>query len=163
MLTLMTEPRWLDIKESAAWRGYLAMNAQLMSRLARQLQTESKVSEADFAVLVVLTDHADGRVRVFELGRSLAWEKSRLSHHLARMQKRGLVARSECPSDARGAFIEITTAGRAAIERAAPRHVEQVRDLFFDQLTPAQVDTLRDIAEQVLARMRESSPPCESE
>ncbi|TVT15771.1 MarR family transcriptional regulator [Amycolatopsis acidiphila] len=133
------------------------MQARLTARLGRQLQADSELSHADFAVLVQLTDVPDGRVRVFELARQLQWEKSRLSHHLARMQKRGLVAREECPSDARGAFIVLTAEGRAAIEDAAPRHVETVRRLVFDVLTPEQVETLREISEQVLAKLAEDA------
>ncbi|WP_236791396.1 MarR family winged helix-turn-helix transcriptional regulator [Amycolatopsis sp. GM8] len=145
--------RWLTDREQRAWRGYISMQAQLSAQLSKQLQAESDLSHSDFAVLVQLTDVPDGRVRVFELAGALQWEKSRLSHHLARMQKRDLVAREECPSDARGAFIVLTPAGRAAIEEAAPRHVETVRRLVFDVLTPAQVEALTAISEQVLAKL----------
>ncbi len=66
----------------------------------------------------------------------LTWEKSRTSHHLTRMEKRGLVGREQCPDDARGAFVAITPAGREAIEQAAPGHACTVRRLVFDHLTP---------------------------
>jgi DNA-binding MarR family transcriptional regulator len=154
----MTVPRWLDERQQCAWRSYLAMHGQLTARLHRQLQDDSGLSLADFDVLVQLTDHPDGRVRVLQLARTLQWEKSRLSHHLARMQRRGLVCREECPEDARGAFVVLTPAGREAIEQAAPKHVETVRDLFFDQLTAEQVDTLHAITGRVLGRLRDGGP-----
>jgi DNA-binding MarR family transcriptional regulator len=157
MLGRVTEPRWLDEHQQRAWRSYLAMHTQLTARLHRQLQADSGLSLADFAVLVQLTDRPDGRVRVLELAQALQWEKSRLSHHLARMQRRGLVAREDCPDDARGAFIVLTPHGHQAIEHAAPRHVDTVRDLVFDQLTTEQVDTLHTIAKQVLARLEHDS------
>jgi DNA-binding MarR family transcriptional regulator len=150
----VTEPRWLDEHQQRAWRSYLAMNAQLMARLHRQLQADSGLSLADFAVLVQLTDQHEERIRVLALAQALQWEKSRLSHHLARMQQRGLIARQDCPEDARGAFIVLTPHGRRAIARAAPRHVNTVRDLVFDQLTTEEVDTLHTIAQHVLARLR---------
>lgn len=153
----MTETRWLSQQEQRAWRGYLTMHAQLTAQLGRHLQADSDLSHADFAVLVQLTEVPEGRVRVFELAGALQWEKSRLSHHLGRMQKRGLVGREECPSDARGAFVVLTPQGRAAIEAAAPRHVEIVRRLVFDVLTPEQVEVLADISEQVLARLAEDA------
>ncbi|HET9258139.1 MAG TPA: MarR family transcriptional regulator [Pseudonocardiaceae bacterium] len=152
-LARVTEPRWLDDREQRAWRAYLAMNAKLSAQLHRQLQADSGLSLADFAVLVQLTDSPEERVRVLELAQALQWEKSRLSHHLARMQRRGLIAREDCPNDARGAFIVLTPQGRDAIERAAPRHVNTVRDLVFDQITTEQVQTLHTIATQVLARL----------
>lgn len=153
----MTETRWLNDREQRAWRGYLAMHAQLTSRMHRQLQADSGLSLADFDVLVQLTDRTDARARVLELAEALQWEKSRLSHHLARMQRRGLVTREECPDDARGAYVVLTGEGRRAIERAAPAHVDTVRDLVFDQLTGEQVDTLATIAETVLVRLRGAS------
>jgi DNA-binding MarR family transcriptional regulator len=153
----VAEPRWLDERELRAWRGYLTMHAKLTARLNRQLQSDSGLSLADFEVLVQLTDQAEGRVRVRDLARALQWEKSRLSHHLGRMQRRGLVVREECPEDARGAFVVLTPEGRHAIERAAPAHVSTVRELVFDQLTDRQVDALGAIADHVLARLNDET------
>lgn len=150
----MTGPRWLDDREQQAWRGYLAMQTELQAHLNRRLQADSGLSLSDFAVLVTLTDTADGRLRAGELAEALQWEKSRLSHHLARMQRRGLVERQECPDDARGAFVAVTDDGRRAIERAAPPHVETVRDLVFDVLAPDDVDALARISDAVLTRLR---------
>ena len=149
----MAEPRWLDDQERRAWRGYLAMQARLHAELNRQLQADSGMSLADFDVLVALTDRPDVDMRVLELAEALQWEKSRLSHHLARMERRGLIERQDCPDDARGAFVVLTDAGRDAIERAAPAHVETVRTLVFDGLDPSQIGTLADIAEGVLNRI----------
>ncbi|HEV7897354.1 MAG TPA: MarR family transcriptional regulator [Planosporangium sp.] len=151
----MTNVRWLDDDEQRAWRGYLRMHGRLGARLNRQLQVDSELSLADFDVLVQLTDVSDARVRVVELARALQWEQSRMSHQIARMQRRGLVVREECPDDRRGAFVVLTPAGRRAIETAAPRHVETVRRLFFDLLTDDQVRTLATISDQVLAALDE--------
>jgi DNA-binding MarR family transcriptional regulator len=145
--------RWLDDDQQVAWRGYLRMQSQLSARLNRQLQADSGLSLADFDVLVQLTDVPDARVRVSELARSLQWEKSRLSHHVGRMEKRGLVAREECADDGRGAFVVLTPEGRRAIEAAAPPHVETVRRVVFDDLTPEQVEALATISAQVLANL----------
>ena len=84
---------------------------------------------------------------------ALAWEQSRVSHQLGRMQRRGLVAREECPTDARGAFVVLTEAGRAAIERAAPAHVEMVRQLVFDGLSRDQLAALTAVSSRVLDRL----------
>ncbi|BBG05087.1 MULTISPECIES: MarR family winged helix-turn-helix transcriptional regulator [Pseudonocardia] len=145
--------RWLDDREQAAWRGYLRMQARLQAELHRRLQAESGLSIADFDVLVALTDRPDERVRVLELASSLEWEKSRLSHHLARMQRRGLITREECDDDGRGNFVVLTEQGRAAIEEAAPGHVESVRELVFDILTDDDVDALARIAGTVGAQL----------
>lgn len=144
------ETRWLTAEEQCIWRTFLAMTKQLNSALARQMQAESDLSIADFEVLVALTDTPDGTVRCAELARCLAWEKSRLSHHITRMQKRGLVDKRACPTDGRGALVVITDRGRRAIEQAAPRHVETVRRLVFDKLTEYELTQLRTISARIL-------------
>ena len=152
-----SDTTWLDDAQGHAWRSFLRMHTQLMARLGRQLQSDSDLSLADFDVLVQLTDIADGRIRVLELAKALRWEKSRLSHHLARMVGRGLIVREDCPNDRRGSFAAITAEGRAAIEAAAPRHVDTVRRLVFDALTPEQVAAFAAVSEQVLNQL-EAAP-----
>lgn len=152
----MAAPRWLSSDEERAWRAYLAMNGRLAARLNRQLQHDSELSLADFEVLVHLTDRDDERVRAFELAREMQWEKSRLSHQLARMQRRGLIDRVECPEDGRGAFVVLTPEGRTVIEQAAPHHVGAVREYFLDQLTEDELHTLGTIAERVLDRLEDA-------
>lgn len=153
-------PRWLDDREQAAWRGLLQMNQQLLARLNRNLVVESGVSDGDYGILVALSEAPEQRLRAFELARSLMWEKSRLSHQLTRMERRGLVRREECTTDARGAFVVITDAGRTTIEAAAPRHVEHVRRWFVDALSSQQLDALGDIVTTVLNRLDADSEGC---
>lgn len=145
--------RWLDDGEQRAWRAYQRMQGQLAARLNRQLQADSGLSLADYEVLVLLTDVPEACVRPFEMQRRLQWEQSRLSHHLTRMRRRGLIERRECDEDGRGALVVLTEAGRKAIEAAAPGHVEAVRSLFFDGLTCDQVQMLEKLATQVLNRL----------
>ena len=101
----VTTPRWLDEREARAWRALQRMHMQLTGALARQLGEGSNLSYPDYEVLVALTDQPDGRLRPFELGHLLGWEKSRLSHHIARMAARGLVRKERCTTDRRGSFV----------------------------------------------------------
>jgi DNA-binding MarR family transcriptional regulator len=157
----MGETRWLDAREARAWRALQMMQMRLDGELARQLATDSGLSYQDYTVLVALTGQPDGRMRAFELGALLGWEKSRLSHHVRRMAERGLVKKEKCASDRRGSFVSVTAAGRKEIEAAAPGHVTAVRQLFVDRLTGDQLDTIADAAETVLAGLDE--PPDEAE
>lgn len=145
--------RWLSEPEQKAWRAYIRMQAELEAKLNRRLHDRFGLSMADYEVLVHLSEAPGGVLRLFELGRIVDWEKSRLSHHLTRMARRGLVERRECPSDGRGAFVALTPVGRAAIERAAPGHVDDVRQFVVDVLGPERLAALGDIADAVLAAL----------
>jgi DNA-binding MarR family transcriptional regulator len=151
----MGETRWLDAREARAWRTLQMMQMRLDGELARLLAAESGLSYQDYTVLVALTAQPEGRMRAFELGALLGWEKSRLSHHVRRMAERGLVKKEKCASDRRGSFVAVTAAGRKEIEDAAPGHVTAVRQLFVDRLTGDQLDALADVAETVLAGLDE--------
>lgn len=144
---------WLSESEQRAWRAYLGFHRELTARLHRQLQDDSQLSLTDYEVLVLLSEAPESRLRPFEMVRGLKWEQSRLSHHLSRMQRRGLISREECCSDGRGAFIALTPAGRQAIETAAPGHAQTVRSLFFEALSPEQVAELERISGQALERI----------
>lgn len=128
------EPRWLSPAEQAVWRDWLAVSTLLPAALQRALQHDAGLSLPDFDVLVLLSETDGERLRVSELARALTWERSRASHHLSRMEKRGLVAREECEDDGRGSFIVLTDTGREALEQAVPGHVDAVRSLFLDPL-----------------------------
>jgi DNA-binding MarR family transcriptional regulator len=155
----MSDVRWLDERELRAWRSLQFMQMRLEGELARQLAADSGLSYPDYVVLVALTDRPDARMRLFELAEVLGWEKSRVSHQVARMTRRGLVGKEKCDSDRRGAFVVITADGRREITAAAPGHVEAVRRLFVDRLTPAQLDVISAAAEVVLSTLDQPDRP----
>ena len=145
--------RWLTAEEQRVWRRWMTLNAQLSATLQRELQDDAGLSTQDYEVLVHLTDNAEGRMRVTDLARLMQWERSRVSHHVTRMERRRLVQRVECAEDGRGAFVVITQQGRAAIEQAAPGHVNTVRRLVFDVLSPEEVDSFGAIIDKALAQL----------
>src|SRR2546428_4764 len=147
----MAKPRWLDEREAHLWRSWLRLNQELLSVLEEQINRDGGLSGADYAVLVPLSAAPDGMLRARELGREILWDRSRLSHQLGRMEKRGLVVREECAEDARGAMVRMTDAGRAAITRAAPGHVAATRRYFFDLLSDNEVDLLTTLFDRFLA------------
>lgn len=147
---VVREPEWLTGDELRAWRGFTLMNMQLQAVLAAELEG---ISMQDYAVLAHLSDQPEQRSRPVDIGRELGWEKSRTSHHLRRMEQRGLIERFSCPTDQRGWLIGMTDTGKAASEQAAPAHVESVRRHFIDLLSPAQIATLADVADTVTSHL----------
>jgi DNA-binding MarR family transcriptional regulator len=149
----MAETRWLDEPQSHLWRSWLRLNQELPGLLAELLNRDSGLSVADYAVLVPLSESSDGRLRARDLRREILWDRSRLSHHLGRMEKRGLIVREECEEDSRGAVVCLTDAGRAAIEGAAPGHAEATRRYFFDLLSDDEIAVLTTVFDRVLANL----------
>ena len=148
----MSDTIWLDDREQRAWRSFTAAMVRLKAALARELQRDSGLSGPDYDVLAKLSEAPDQRLRAYELGAATGWEKSRLSHHLTRMEQRGLVAREQCEGS-RFFDVVLTEQGRATIEEAAPTHVAHVRDWFIDALTPEQLDALAEACDAITARL----------
>jgi DNA-binding MarR family transcriptional regulator len=145
---------WLSEEQQQIWRSYLAMTSRLQTAMQRQLQQDCELSLSDYDVLVVLAER--GPLRINELGDALAWEQSRLSHQLRRMRGRGLVERQGSDDDRRGATVELTDAGRGALELAAPGHAELVRSVMFDGMSPARLKAFGAMAEAVAQRLATS-------
>jgi DNA-binding MarR family transcriptional regulator len=143
---------WLDDREQRAWRSFTGAMERLKAALHRELQRDSGLSGPDYNVLVQLSEAPDQRLRAYELGAATGWEKSRLSHHLSRMEQRGLVAREQCTAN-RYFDVVLTEQGRAAIEDAAPRHCGHVREWFVEALTPEQLDALADACDAITERL----------
>ena len=149
----MPKTRWLDERQQHLWRSYMRMNQELYARLEDLLSREGGVSAADYAVLVPLSEEPTGVLRARDLGVEIGWDRSRLSHHLTRMEKRGVIVREQCEEDARGLMVRITPAGRRSIEAAAPAHAEAVQQHFFDLLSTKDLDTLSEVFDRVLDKL----------
>jgi len=141
-----SRPRRLPTKqELETWRVFIETTEQLRSVLAARLQAECGLSPGDYAVLLALKEADDHRQRSSALAATINWQRSRLSHHLGRMERRGLIDRQECSTDSRGAEIVLTPAGLAAFRSATVPHLRAIRELFVDALTPDQLDAVQDV------------------
>lgn len=149
----MTEDPWLTPTEQRAWRAFVAMHQQLDRHLQRHMQQECGLSGSDFEILVNLSEAPGERMRAVDLATATRWEKSRLSHHLSRMVKRGLVARE--PGGQRYPDIVLTAAGRDAIGSCAPANAARVRALFIDVVGPQRLAVLAEACRDVLAALEE--------
>jgi DNA-binding MarR family transcriptional regulator len=147
--------QWLTDAEMRAWLGYRRMFLLLNAAVNRDLARDSGLSEPDYDVLSNLSSAPDHRGRLSELAARMLWSQSRLSHHISRMEQRGLVRREDCESDARGSVIVLTKEGLRTLEKAAPHHVESVRRHIIDALSPAQIRALGDITETVVSHLGE--------
>ncbi len=142
-------------EQAALWESYRRMSVRLGERIGRELARGAGLSEAEFEILEALVEAGEEPVRALALRCGLEWEKSRLSHQLRRMERRGLVVREECPEDRRGAVVRVTEVGRSLARRARERYELVVRRYVVEALTEEQLEALGDIAESVLAGLKE--------
>jgi DNA-binding MarR family transcriptional regulator len=145
------ETRWLEPDELEAWLSYVAATTLLEGELDRQLQRDAGIPHAYYQILAMLSEVPDRRLRMSELAAITQSSQSRLSHAVARLERKGWIRRKPCPEDRRSTYAQLTEEGFAALAAAAPGHVCTVRRHLFDRLTPEQVQQLREITRAVLA------------
>ena len=147
------QPHWLTDEEQQAWRATVQLSQLLLRQLDRDL-TAHGLNGRDYEILVELSETPEHRLRMTDLADATSQSRSRLSHQITRMEKRGLVRRDDCEGDKRGTFTVLTKAGFEAIERVAPYHVEQVRRHYIDRLTAAQQEEIRSAFQPIVDYLR---------
>ena len=149
--------RWLDDREQSVWRAYLDVMRLLMDRLGKQVSEDSGLSLGEYEVLVQLSEAPERQLRMSDLADRIVHSRSRLTHTVGRMEKRGLVRREPCEEDGRGVLCTLTDDGFAVLVEAAPGHVEAVRQIIFDPLARSDVDALGAAMEKVRVGLRGSA------
>jgi DNA-binding MarR family transcriptional regulator len=154
----MDDVSWLDRDEQEAWRSFIFGSRRLFAQLDHELKAQG-LTHDDYGVLVALSESEGDRMRMSELAEHSVESRSRLSHHISRLEARGLVARETCPSDRRGSFAVLTPEGRSTIEAVAPHHVEGVRRHFLDHLEPDELAAIGRIFDRVGQALVTAPPP----
>jgi DNA-binding MarR family transcriptional regulator len=138
----VTETRWLDATEMAAWRAFVSTTHLLERRIEEQLKSAAGLTHPQYEVLVRLADAPGRQMRMSELARVVVASKSALTYQITQLEKTGLVERTTCPSDERGVLAVITEAGLECLRRVAPGHVDVVRAFLIDQLTREELESM---------------------
>ena len=142
-------PRWLDERELACWVPVVRLVHLLPQALDVQLRTDAGISHLYYQLLVVLSDATDRQMRLSELASYTGMSLSRLSRALDSLEGRGWVSRRADP-DVRGVLACITDAGLDVLTAMAPSHVDEVRRLVLDRLTPAELEQLGSLAAKIV-------------
>lgn len=135
------EPRWLDADQQRAWRAYLAGVARIDAYLDARLRPFG-LDLGEYEILVHLSEAEEWSLRMSELADAVRQSRSRLTHTVTRMEKKGLVERTACPEDRRGVIARLTESGMDLLRTAAPEHVRSVRECFVDVVDPDDFEAL---------------------
>jgi DNA-binding MarR family transcriptional regulator len=136
-------PQWLTPDELQTWRALHDVLSALPAVLSNQLRRDTDLSFLEYYVLAGLSEQPDHTLRMSQLAILANSELSRLSHLVARLEKRGFVLREPDPIDRRFNRATLTTAGHELVTQAAPNHVEHVRHVIFDVLDENEQHALR--------------------
>lgn len=147
--------KWLSEEQQRAWRSWIAASNTLNHRLSSDLQRQHGLTLADYEILVQLSEHPERKLRMSDLAEATLASRSRLSHQVDRLVKRGLVERQECEFDKRGAFAALTDQGWEAIVAAAPDHVASVRSYLVDVLSPQELSALGSSCSRIAEQVRQ--------
>ncbi|KSU70025.1 DNA-binding transcriptional regulator, MarR family [Pseudarthrobacter enclensis] len=129
--------------ELAVWRDYIETSEAVKRALAADFQATSGMSPGDYGVMLALSEAPDRLLRSSELADVIGWERSRLSHHLRRMEDRKLIIRHKVDGDSRGAAVTLTDAGADLFRKSSTSHLRVVRDVFIDAFTPEQLNAMQ--------------------
>jgi DNA-binding MarR family transcriptional regulator len=149
----MTSPRWLSDEQQKAWRKLAGVFTLLPAALDAQLQRDEDLTHFAYWVMAMLSETPSRRLQMSELAAMSSSSLSRLSHTVARLERRGWIRRERSSDNPRATVAVLTRSGSAKVVRSAPGHVETVRSLVFDALTDAQVRELDEICAALLERL----------
>ena len=156
-MTTETATVWLDTEQQVAWRAWLQASLLLPVQLERDLKASHGLTNAEYEVMVRLSESPGRRLRMSELATATQASKSRLSHQISRMEDDGLIRREECPTDRRGAYAVLSDVGWERLVAAAPAHVASVRHWLVDALTRDELIVLGAISARVAERIQNLS------
>lgn len=140
---------WLTDQQQDVWRAFLAAIAVIDDQLDAALRPYD-LDLGEYEIMVKLSEAEERRLRMSELAQAVRQSRSRLTHTVARMEKKGLIERTSCPEDRRGVIAVLTPKGFALLEQAAPVHVQSVRDCFVDAVSPRDFEALGRAMHSVL-------------
>lgn len=132
------------VEQLRIWRSFIETCELVTGQVAARLQSDAGVSPGDYSVMLALFEHPDRRMRSSPLAEAIGWERSRLSHHLGRMERRGLVLREAAVDDNRGAQVALTPLGLQLFRRASAPHLRTINELFVNALDDDQLAAVDD-------------------
>lgn len=151
------EPRWLTADQQRVWRDWLRVVAWSSEQLNADLRPHN-LDLNEYEVLVVLSEAPEHSMRMSQVAEGSNQSRSRLTHTIGRMERRGLVRRETASDDRRGVIATLTTEGFEALKQAAPAHVESVRRILIDPIADEDLMAIGRGLEAVLANMECPEP-----
>ena len=171
-MTEIAEPETLPERPSkltahdprlAPWRAFLTAHALISRRLDDDLRTEQQMTLAEYAALVQLAEAPGRRLRINLLADGIVLSRSGATRLIDRLEADGLVERSHCSSDGRGAEAVLTDAGLARLRLASRTHLRGIQTYFVDSVTTVDLDAIERSCSAIGDRVRTDGRPAACE
>ena len=133
-----------------AWARFVTAQAVLLDRIEAAFAAADLPPLAWYDVLWILENADQGRLRMHDLARKAVVSRSNVTRLTDRMEKVGLVARSDCPVDGRGTVCELTAKGRALRAKMWPVYKKQIDTLFGKHLDAREADMISTAFDRII-------------
>ena len=126
----------------APWRAFLLAHARVSRRLDEELRAEHDLSVAEYDAILTIAQAPDRRIRMGLLAEEVLLSKSGVTRLIDRLVQDGLVERSACLADARGAEAVLTERGLDRLRSASRTHLRGISEHFLAVMDAASLETL---------------------
>lgn len=141
-----------------AWARFVTAQALLLDRIEAAFAEAELPPLAWYDVLWILENEQHGRLRMADLARKAVVSRSNVTRLSDRLEKAGLVARSDCQVDGRGTVCELTAKGRALRAKMWPVYKKQIDNLFGKHLGAREAEAIAATFETMIDSMRGKTP-----
>lgn len=146
-----------DDPRLAAWRAFLEAHARVARHLDDELRAGHGISLAEYDALLQLARAPGRRLRMNQLADRVVLSRSGITRLVDRLEAAGLVARTSCSTDARGAEAVLTDAGLERLRQAARTHLAGIERYFIAVVDPADLPTIERALGAVARRACQSA------
>jgi len=145
----------LEHPDLTAMGLFFEANAGILAVVSPPLEHDHDLAGQRFEVLLRLARTPGHRLRMTDLAKQTTLTASGLTRVVDRLASEGLVARTQCPTDRRGYYAELTPAGEARILAALPDHVALLREILHTAFSPDEITTFHAL----MRRLRDAVHP----
>jgi DNA-binding MarR family transcriptional regulator len=139
-----------DDPRLGAWRSFIQAHARLLRRLDEELQAGHHLSLAEYDALLQLVNAPDRRLRMSVLAERVLLSRSGITRLVDRLVAAGMVERSACVTDARGAEAALTPKGLETLRAASLTHLDGVQHYFLGLIGNTDRDAIERGCDQIL-------------
>ena len=130
-------------KKTSAWPALLTARALIVEAIEKRLADAELPELAWYDVLWALEQMPGGRLRMHELAVQTVITRSNMTRLVDRLEAAGLVSRQRDPEDRRGAFAQLTPAGKQMRARMWKVYGPAIGAFFDDHVSEAEATAMR--------------------